>query len=371
MIRSVKVLGAGSIGNHMSHAARALGWSVDLCDISGAALERSRSQIYPGRYGSWDDTIGLYTTDQAPRGEHDLIIVGTPPDTHMDLALEALSDRPKALLIEKPLCGPSLERAQELFEAARDSRVRVFVGYDHVVGMAAEKVAATAASGTLGAIETLDVEFREHWGGIFAAHPWLDGPGDSYLGHWRRGGGASGEHSHAINLWQSYAHAVGAGSVIEVSAILDYVSDDIVDYDKLCLLTLKTERGLIGRVVQDVVTNPPRKWARIQGRAGYVEWHCGFEPGLDAVIEGNEKGESGRYLVEKSRPDDFIRELKHIAAAEEDGNSSPIDLVCGLNTMMVVAAAHESAHQARSITINYEAEYTADALQPIRLQKKG
>ncbi len=31
-----------------------------------------------------------------------------------------------------------------------------------------------------------------------AAHPWLAGPQDSYLGFWRRGGGASGEHSHAI-----------------------------------------------------------------------------------------------------------------------------------------------------------------------------
>jgi len=361
----VKVLGAGSIGNHLSHAARTLGWRVDLCDISQSALERTRTQIYPSRYGAWDEAIALYTVDQAPRGQHDLVIVGTPPDSHMNLAIAALADYPKALLIEKPLCGPGLDRAQELFEAACESGARVFVGYDHVVGEAAEKVAAIAASGALGQIETLDVEFREHWGGIFAAHPWLDGPGDSYLGHWRLGGGASGEHSHAANLWQNFAHAVGAGRVNKVSAMLDYVSDGTVDYDKLCLLALKTENGLIGRVVQDVVTIPPRKWARIQGRKGHVEWHCGFEPGHDAVMEDTGVGECARHLITKSRPDDFIRELRHIASTVKSGDSSPIDLERGLDTMLVVAAAHKSAREGQAVTINYQAGYTADALEPV------
>lgn len=371
MIGSVKVVGAGSIGNHMSHAARILGWRVDLCDISQTALERTRTQIYPGRYGAWDDAIGLYTIDEAPHGEHDLIIIGTPPDSHMDLALAALADRPKGLLIEKPLCGPGLERAEELHQAARQSGVRVFVGYDHVVGEAAETVAGIAASGSLGPIETLDVEFREHWGGIFAAHPWLDGPGDSYLGHWRRGGGASGEHSHAANLWQSFAHDIGAGRVVEVSAVLDYVTDDTVDYDKLCLLTLTTESGLIGRVVQDVVTRPPRKWARIQGSEGHIEWHCGYQPGHEAVIEGSGAGENARRLIEKTRPDDFVRELRHIAEAVRTGDDSPISLERGLDTMMVVAAAHKSAREARAITINYHAGYTIDALEPVRFKEKG
>lgn len=363
MIGSVKIIGAGSIGNHMSHAARSLGWRVDLCDISKAALERAKTQIYPGRYGAWDDAIGLFSVKDAPCNRHDLIVIGTPPDSHIDLAIAALEERPKAMLIEKPLCGPGLERAQELWQATRGSGTRVFAGYDHVVGEAAEKVAAIVASGALGPVETLDVEFREHWGGIFAAHPWLDGPGDSYLGDWRRGGGASGEHSHASNLWQSFAHAVGAGRVVKVTATLDYVSGGGVNYDRLCLLALETESGLIGRVVQDVVTSPPRKCARIQGREGYVEWHCGFEPGRDAVFEGSGAGESTRHLIEKSRPDDFMRELRHIATTVETGEASPIDLERGLDTMLVIAAAHKSAHESRAVAIDHDAGYTASALK--------
>ena len=83
-----------------------------------------------------------------------------------------------------------------------------------MVGEASEKVEELIAAGGIGKIETLDVEFREFWGGIFAAHPWLDGPQDTYLGFWKRGGGASGEHSHAINLWQHIAHVAGAGGAV-------------------------------------------------------------------------------------------------------------------------------------------------------------
>ena len=88
-----------------------------------------------------------------------------------------------------------------------ESGTLVFVGYDHVVGKGAQETFHTTQQ--LKNIETIDVEFREHWGGIFAAHPWLSGPQDSYLGFWNRGGGASGEHSHAINLWQFFSLGLG------------------------------------------------------------------------------------------------------------------------------------------------------------------
>ena len=48
----------------------------------------------------------------------------------------------------------------------------------------------------------------------------------------------------------------------------------------------------MGRVVQDVVTRPVRKWARLQGTDGYIEWVCGFEPGKDAVKYSGPGGEA-------------------------------------------------------------------------------
>ena len=360
----VKILGAGSIGNHLSNASRSLGWQVDLCDVDPAALARTRNEIYPARYGKWDESIKLLESKHAPKGGYDAIFVGTPPDSHIALALEAVEEKPAAILVEKPFCTPDLKGAQELFELANKNGIAVFVGYDHVVGKASEQFCELLRGGSQGPIETLDVEFREFWGGIFAAHPWLNGPSDSYLGFWRRGGGAGGEHSHAANLWQHFAHVMGAGRVVEVFAAMDFVTDGKVDYDKLCALHLRTEKGLVGRVVQDVVTSPPRKWARAQGRDGYVEWHCGYRPGVDAVLRGNGKGHAEEFLVEKTRPADFVQELRHIEIClGKKAADSPISIARGLDTMLVVAAAYKSAREKRPVAIDYSAGYTLSALR--------
>lgn len=364
MSYKVKVYGAGSIGNHLSNASRAMGWSVDLCDLDQAALERTKHEIYPQRYGAWDEAINLYLNDAAPKGGYDLIFVGTPPDSHMSLALKAIEEGPLAVLVEKPLCGPGLEGAQELLDAAKAKNVQVFVGYDHVVGAASMEASAKPGNIGIGNIESIDVEFREHWGGIFAAHPWLNGPQDSYLGYWKRGGGASGEHSHAINLWQHFAHSAGVGRIVEVSAMLDFVNDGTLDYDKLCVLNVVTESGMIGRVVQDVVTNPPRKWGRIQGVDGYVEWQCGAKPGVDRVSWKTGAQDVEVFDVEKTRPQDFIMELTHIKDVLEGKiQTSPISLERGLDTMLVVAAAHLSAAHKRTVRIDYSQGYTPAALK--------
>jgi predicted dehydrogenase len=359
----LKILGAGSIGNHLSHAARTLGWSVDLVDPDPAALERTRTQIYPARYGRWDEGIRLLAPDAVPQRGYDLICIGTPPDIHVALARAAVAERPAGVLVEKPLCGPDLAGAQALADEAAAAGVAVFVGYDHIVGRASRMVADLLASGGLSTVATIDVEFREHWGGIFAAHPWLAGPWETYLGFSARGGGASGEHSHAISLWQYFAGLAGAGRVVEVQAILDLVRDRRVSYDCLCLMNLRTERGLIGRCVQDVVTRPPRKWARIQGDSGHIEWWCNREPGVDSVTAELPGRPAIEQRVSKTRPDDFIAELRHVAAAlTGDPARSPISLSRGLETMLVIAAAHRSAESGRRARIDYTQGCTSAAI---------
>ncbi len=362
-----KVFGAGSIGNHLSNAARRLGWDVFLCDIDAAALERTRAEIYPQRYGVFDDAIRLVEVKDAPRGGFDLICIGTPPDHHIDLAFDAIAEVPRAIMIEKPVCRPDLERAQELHDAARATGIATFVGYDHVVGAAACAADDTFRSGAIGKLVTLDVEFREYWGGIFAAHPWLDGPHDSYLGYWQRGGGASGEHSHAINLWQHFARTADAGNVISVTADLDYVRDGTVDYDRICALNLTTESGLVGRVIQDVVTQPPRKWARLQGDHGFIEWQCTPRPDADLVRwQFGDAAPAEKYFT-KTRPDDFIAELRHIAdvldpTTPATAATSPIALSRGLDTLRIIAAAHLSAAEHRTVRIDPAAGYSREAL---------
>jgi predicted dehydrogenase len=338
----VKIIGAGSIGTHHAHACRRLGWDVLVTDVSAPALDRMRTQLFPQRYGHWDNGVRLAAPDAVPVGGFDLIIVGTPPESHVALALAAIGEQPNAILIEKPLAVPGAADLGDLVRKASATQTRIFVGYDHVVGKAAQMVAAELAARTVGRILTLDVEFREHWAGIFQAHPWLSGPEDSYLGFWQRGGGAAGEHSHAINLWQYFARLAAGGSVSQVQASLDYVTDGRALYDRLCFLNLRTENGLLGRVVQDVVTLPARKWARIQGDAGAIEWHVGYSSGADAVIVKRPGSDDDVRVMSKTRPDDFIQELLHIHRCWSEGTASPLDLAHGVETMRVIEAAHAS-----------------------------
>jgi predicted dehydrogenase len=359
----VKIYGAGSIGNHLANASRRLGWEVVVCDIDNAALVRMREQIYPSRYGQWDEAIRQCSLSDQPKGNFDIILVGTPPEHHLGLAMSALEESPRAVQIEKPLCPPTLNGIDELFAKAEAVSAKVFVGYDHVVGKAARAIDTMLVDGSLGSMETLDVEFREHWAGIFAAHSWLAGPEDSYLGYTNRGGGASGEHSHALNLWQHFAHVAGAGRVIAVDARLRMRSKGKAHYDDLCLLHLETESGLVGRVVQDVVTKPIRKWAKLQFERGALELHIGGCPEGDVLHRHAENQPSTNQIIAKKRPDDFIEELRHIETALAPGaTESPIGLRRAADTMLVLAAAHLSQKEGRRVHIDYSQGYRPEAL---------
>jgi predicted dehydrogenase len=363
-MHSIKIIGAGSIGNHLAHAARSRGWSVTLCDIDLAALARTRESIYPQRYGRWDEAIRLTTVAEAMGEAADVAFIGTPPDSHIALANAVLDGPlPRALVIEKPLCGPGLDGCAALSERIKKLGLFAGVGYNHTLGANTVLAAKHLASGKIGPIATISARTREHWGGIFKAHPWLAEPQDSYLGFWGRGGGAAGEHSHAINIWQHFAHEAGAGRVADVSAMLDIVNDGKVNYDRLCYLHLRTEGGLVGDVIQDVVTAPAEKSCRLQGRDGYIEWRVNYRPGNDAVIWG--EGETvNEDLIAKTRADDFKAEVAHLEEVLAGrATNSPIALDRGLDTMMVIAAAFKSHQAGRRVTIDWSRGYTLDALR--------
>ena len=51
----------------------------------------------------------------------------------MSLAIQAIKEGVRAVLVEKPFCTPDPAGAQELYNLSKSSGVPVFVGYDHVV----------------------------------------------------------------------------------------------------------------------------------------------------------------------------------------------------------------------------------------------
>lgn len=343
----VKIIGAGSIGNHLSQAARRTGWSVCVVDADPKALARMREEIYPARYGAWDNAIKQYTPNRAPKGGFDLICIGTPPHVRMALALEALKELPKVLQLEKPLCAPFDSNLKKFAAAAKkQKKTAVIIGYDHAVAEATRRFVALLKSGVIGTPITLDVEFREHWEGIFKAHPWLKGPTDTYLGYWKKGGGASGENSHALHLWQYLAREAGLGKWKKQTATLVMERRGGADYDSIASFSFITDKGKFGRVIQDVVTKPTRKWARVQGDKGFIEWICNGHATGDVVRYTGADGVAKEEIFAKKRPDDFYQEMLHIndiLNGKIKPADSPLSFESGLAVMQVLAEAHKKS----------------------------
>ena len=89
MIKSL-IIGAGSIGNHLANAARSRSWQVSVYDIDKNALKRMKNEIYPSRYSSWDNDIKLIHNNIDSDCYYDVILLGTPPDTHVKVAIDIL-----------------------------------------------------------------------------------------------------------------------------------------------------------------------------------------------------------------------------------------------------------------------------------------
>jgi predicted dehydrogenase len=339
-MKNVLIYGAGSIGNHLSQAARRIGFSVTVVDNSSQALRRMKQEIYPTRYGKWDSEIKLLHIGDADfkRGEFDIIMIGTPPDSHMDLALAALALEPKILHVEKPLLRPTDDFKVFEERVAEHPSTMVTVGYDHAIAPSFQALLDYIASQEFGEVITIDASTREHWEGIFKAHPWLKGPHDSYLGYTNRGGGAACEHSHALHLALVVAENAGWRSV-QGTCTLDMVNGSNGEsYDRLALFSLKSSTGRIGRVVQDVLTKPTEKSVRVQCDDAVITWRC--ETGADVVEVQAYTGETITRKFSKTRPDDFFYLMKHYESLLDGTHAyeySPIRVEMGLDAMKIIA----------------------------------
>ena len=345
MTARVKVIGAGSIGNHLGHGCRSLGMDVTICDIDRSALGRARDVIYPDRYGAWDDRIVLATPNELSGEAFDIVIVGTPPATHLKVATSELEkSRPGVILIEKPLAHPSSGDIEEFIAASKRSSTRVLVGYNQRLKPNTKHFVQLVAKLDLGSLRSLSSNMLESWDGILKAHFWMKSERDSYLAFTDQGGGALLEHSHALNLFLYFADVLGQGRVTEVTADIEWVTHEDGRYDRDSALSLTLESGVVGTVRQDLRTWPASKEAIANFDNGSLVWSMGDSS--DRVEHRTTDGDViDAWDFPKTRPDDFIGELGHLRSVwENPGMESPIDLTHGVAVMDVIFAALESSH---------------------------
>ncbi len=322
-----------------------------MTDVNDEALERSKTLIYPSRYGEWDSEIVLTNSLNYDSFLYDAIFIGTPPTTHVPLALDEFKRGSVPLImIEKPLSAPNLMGIEELSQISAYSGSRILVGYNHRVAKVVEHARNLIQTHDFGEVYSVRAKTREHWSGILSAHPWLDSPQSSYLGSMEEGGGALLEHSHSLNLFLYFCDLLKVGRVTHVSAVQDIRTVSGKSYDQNSQLSLRTESGCLGLVEQDVISNPSEKTLAITAENGILQ--ISFSSELDTLVYKLDDQPLETLHFRKKRSDDFISEVAHIETLLSDSHkTSPLDLHHAIYTMNIIKCAIESNHSQREIAL--------------------
>lgn len=340
---TAKVIGAGSIGNHLSNALRKLGVGVTIVDVDRNALERTRVQIYPERYGEFDQEIQLKKPEEISGIPFDLCIIGTPPDTHLSIAEMELDSGHRALLIEKPLSAPGLPQLNHFLDRVSRSDCRVLVAYNQRLKTNTTALLQKIDEESLGLPLSIQGTTREDWSGILAAHPWITKVTDSYLSYTSRGGGALYEHSHGLDFALFIANQLGCGRPKKVMSSMEMVEHKHGSYDKEVQIEIETTSGIPVKVHQDLFTLPPNKSLEIQFERGSARWemHGDYD-----MVEISRRGSDTEVLkFPKTRPDDFLPEIAHVLELLQasEKNPSPLDLSESVYTSLTLEAALRSS----------------------------
>ena len=308
----IGIIGAGSIGNHLGYSFSNYNWEVHVLDIDIKAVDRFKKEIFPSRYGRTPSEFFFYTNyDEFLKESFELVIIGTPPDSHTEIFSQISKYYQGDIMIEKPMCTPKKGDLERFIRQAGNYEGHVFVGYNHRVSRATQLALHLISESDLGPLNAIEVNWRESWDGILKAHPWLASPGDTYLGHSVRGGGALFEHSHGIDLAVFMSEIYDGSQISLISSQAEVVERDGMKFDKSVEVVAQTATGVKIRVHQDVETQPAEKSLKMNFANGVCTLNYGIENQKDKVTISVK---DINYFVEilKSRPDDFNQEVKSI-----------------------------------------------------------
>lgn len=347
----IKIIGAGSAGNHVAHAASLKGWDVLLTDIDGDALVRSQNEIWPKRYGYWNKNIVLMDTPSASEITSDVLYIATPPTNHISYAVNN-SRKHKIILIEKPLTSPGFWDIKKINQLLHNNsfgnifgEADVLVNYNHLLDPNLYWIQQKIVKKIIGNVTSISVHWQESFETILAAHPWLNGNIlGSYLGYRNLGGGSLSEHSHGLNMWQYLARISGAGRITQVKVESMDVNENRDSFNHVKLIT---EYGIEGDLTQDGYIIPADKSFLVQGVQDNIEY---------------------QFRNDRVRSEDFMNIINHLDWILNHGitcsaDMSPLDLSWGIETMMVINAIWKSFwNNKATVTIDWSKGYVPDAL---------
>jgi predicted dehydrogenase len=212
-------------------------------------------------------------------GEHDLVVIATPNETHRELALRAI-ELGLATVVDKPL-APSSEAAREIVEAADAAGVPLTVFHNRRWDSDQLTLRRLIAEGALGAVRRYESRF-ERWRPQVRGDAWeTTAPSE--------GGGVLldlGTHlvDQALALFGRVSHVYG-----EVDTRRGTPADDDV------FVALRHQSGVRSHLWASAVAGAPGPRLRVLGsEAAFVVEHLdGQEDALRAGLRPDDSGDWG------------------------------------------------------------------------------
>lgn len=346
-MREVLIFGSGSIGNHLAYACRKLNLSVSVTDISSSALLRMKNKIYPFRYSKWDNKIQLikYFNVFKLKKKFDLIIIGTPPETHYSLINKIFKKLNfEKLMVEKPL-STFKDKINYNKIRLQTNEKKIFIGYNHSISKSFLYFKNRIKNIKKKDISIIDVSWREGWKGILNAHFWNKNEFSTYLGNLSKGGGSTHEHSHGLHL------IVCLSKVLNFKLPKKFVKFHFIKkknkidyYDNYLNINWKLDNFLIN-YTSDLISDPANKSISIITKSKKYDLIFNYMGKYDLVkISNLRSGLSKIKYFNKNRSSDFVNEISYILKikTKQKYKKSFLNVIKGIETQQIINSIFKS-----------------------------
>jgi predicted dehydrogenase len=352
-IETVAVVGLGNAA-HTLHLPALTGIEslrvVGGCDLSSDMRERAHS--------SWNVPVFEDCERMLVEARPDVLIVATPPDTHLSYGLMALESGAH-LICEKPFVS-SLAEADQLMAAAARTDRRIALNHEFREMPIFRAVREAVDSGDTGRLV-----FAQVWQ-LMDLPPWKE-PG------WR------GQMLQRT-LYEAGVHLVDYLMALfgeKPRAVQAWTSSSGVregDTDALALVTLEFSGGRLANIVQNRLCKGETQYFEVRadtveaslrasfgGRARLTAGlfratrpHVRFEYGVSGLA-WREVGAQRSFLARNPREPGMIATrlvLERSVEAFRDGTDPPADARCGRDVLEVIAACYHSSTTGRRVEMD-------------------
>lgn len=253
-MKTLLIIGCGSIGARHARNARSLGLDVVLVDPN-----RERAQMLAEEIGAG----GVYgeISDALERSRCDAALIASPSSFHVVQAQELLLQN-IPLFIEKPL-ATSMEGLLELVSLARERKTVTMMGQSYRFHETFRALKTLLDTGSIGRV------YHAHFTGGQYLPDWHPGTDyrTEYAAQKSQGGGVMfTSKSHTLDFIEWFF-----GPIDELTGWKTRLGSLELDVDDSCFLLTKTRKGVVAYAEYDFLQRPHRSRVSIVGAEGTID----------------------------------------------------------------------------------------------------